>query len=107
MSPFLPLSSNISGAIGMAGGTGSSNAVKLGSDNQGKSFGQMLQSAFDNMNSLQLNADEQARAYANHETSDLHSVMIATEEASISLQLATQVRNQVVTAYQSIMQMTV
>lgn len=72
-----------------------------------KSFASVLSDAFDNLNSLQVNGDAQATAYANHQTSDLQSVMEASEQASISMQLATQVRNKVTDAYQNIMQMQV
>jgi len=41
------------------------------------------------------------------QTTDLHRVMIATEKANIALQLAIEVRNKVVSAYEEIMRMPV
>lgn len=107
MSPFLPISDTMTNAVGMVSGTNSTKAIDSDTDSHGKTFGQLLQAAINNVNSLQVNANEQAEAYATGKTSDLHSVMIASEEASISLELATQVRNKVVDAYQEIMRMTV
>lgn len=72
-----------------------------------KSFQSTLEDAFDTLNSLQANANGMATAYANHQTSDLQSVMIASEEASTAVQLATQVTNKVVGAYQNLMQIQV
>jgi flagellar hook-basal body complex protein FliE len=77
-------------------------APQPAADSEGPSFAKTLEDAFDNLNSLQNKAGDMAVAYANHQTSDIHSVMMASEEASIALQMATQVRNKVVDAYQEI-----
>jgi flagellar hook-basal body complex protein FliE len=76
-------------------------------DTDAKSFSQTLSDALDSLNSLQVTSGDMAVAYANHQTSDLHSVMIASEQASIALQLATQVRNKLVDAYQEIEKLSV
>ncbi|MGB3261796.1 flagellar hook-basal body complex protein FliE, partial [Paenisporosarcina sp.] len=39
------------------------------------------------------------------EVKDIHEVMIASQKASLSLQLTVQVRNKVVEAYQEVMRM--
>jgi flagellar hook-basal body complex protein FliE len=70
----------------------------------GPSFGDTLQNAIGNVNSLQLNANSMSQDFATGKTSDVHGVMIATEQATLALQLATQVRNKVVEAYQQVMQ---
>lgn len=100
MDPFAinPINGN---EMGLGGAVASPSAT----DDGGDSFAKTLGDAFDNLNSLQNKADDMSTAYANHETSDIHSVMMASEEASIALQMATQVRNKVVDAYQTIMQM--
>jgi flagellar hook-basal body complex protein FliE len=88
----------------------SAAAATTDNDNSGvvaTSFTKTLSNAFDSLNSLQINSEDMTQAYANHQTSDLHSVMIASEEASIALQLATQVRNKVVEAYQEIEKLSV
>ncbi len=67
------------------------------------SFGQTLQSAMTQVNDLQLKSGAMTRAFASGQISDVHSVMIAGEQATIAVQMATQVRNKVVEAYQEIM----
>ena len=69
------------------------------------SFSQTLQNAFSKVNDLQIHAGEMTRAFATGQTSDIHSVMIAGEQATIALQMTTQIRNKVVDAYQEIMRM--
>ncbi|MGI4788995.1 MAG: flagellar hook-basal body complex protein FliE [Janthinobacterium lividum] len=70
----------------------------------GASFGQMLQSALGQVSGLQDHAAQMTTAFAQGKTSDIHSVMIATQQATMALQLTTQIRNKAVEAYQSIMQ---
>lgn len=71
------------------------------------SFAQTLQSAFERINQMQNVSVDLARQFAAGETDDLVRVITAAEEASIALQLAVQVRNKVVEAYQEIMRMQV
>ena len=68
------------------------------------SFGQMLQSALGQVSGLQDHAAQMATSFAQGKTSDIHSVMIASEQATMALQLTTQIRNKAVEAYQAIMQ---
>ena len=67
------------------------------------SFGQMLQSALGQVNSLQTHAGQMAQSFAQGKTSDIHTVMIASEQATLALQMTTQIRNKAVDAYQEIM----
>ena len=69
----------------------------------GPSFAQTLQNAFGQANALQNHASDMATAFAKGQTSDVHGVMIAAEQATLALQLTTQVRNKAVEAYQEIM----
>ena len=69
----------------------------------GPSFAQTLQSAFGQVNDLQVHAGQMATSFAQGKTSDIHTVMIASEQASMALQLTTQIRNKAVDAYQEIM----
>ncbi len=71
------------------------------------SFAETLQSAFERINQMQNDSAELARQFAAGKTDDLVRVVTAAEEASIALQLAVQVRNKVVEAYQEIMRMQV
>ncbi|MBV9849614.1 MAG: flagellar hook-basal body complex protein FliE [Armatimonadetes bacterium] len=72
-------------------------------DRSGSSFGDTLQNALSDVNNSQLHAGALAQDFAAGRTSDVHGVMIASEQATIALQLATQVRNKAVEAYQEIM----
>ncbi len=74
-------------------------------DDDSPSFGQSLQDALGSVNDLQNRAGGLARSFAVGQTGDIHSVMIASEQATIALQLTTQVRNKVVEAYQDIMRL--
>ena len=69
----------------------------------GPSFGDTLQNALSDVNSLQNRAGAMAQDFATGRTSDVHGVMIASQQATIALQLTTEVRNKVVEAYQNIM----
>lgn len=71
------------------------------------SFAETLQKAFERVNEMQLHSAEIARQFAAGETDDLIRVVTASEEASVALQLAVQVRNKVIEAYQEIMRMQV
>ena len=71
----------------------------------GPSFGQMLQSALGQVSNLQDHAGQMATAFAQGKTGDIHSVMIASEQATMALQLTTQIRNKAVDAYQEVMRM--
>jgi flagellar hook-basal body complex protein FliE len=105
MGLFAPISAIAPDAVSSFAGPGVANAPTVSDNDNAKSFMKTLEDAFDSVNSLQLHSDDMSTAYANHQTSDLQSVMVASEQASISMQLATQVRNKVVEAYQNIMQM--
>ena len=95
------LGSQISGSS-MFSGDSASNAIG-GPAAGGQSFGQALQSAFDNVNTLQTNAAQAATQFALGQASDIHSVMITGQKASVALELTTEVRNKIVDAYQTIM----
>jgi len=67
------------------------------------SFGQMLQGALSQTSALQDHSAQMTQAFARGQISDVHSVMIASEQATVALQLTTQVRNKAIDAYQEIM----
>ncbi len=70
-----------------------------------KSFGQFLSEALDNVNKLQNDAKQASVNLAAGKVDDISQVVVATEKASIALQLTMQVRNKVVEAYQEVMRM--
>lgn len=69
----------------------------------GPSFAQTLQSAFGQVNALQDHSAQMTQAFARGKVSDIHTVMIASEQATMALQLTTQIRNKAIDAYQEIM----
>ena len=69
------------------------------------SFEQMLQQSFSNVNQLQLEADKAVAALATGQEQDLHNTMITMEKADIAFRLLMQIRNKVITAYETIMRM--
>jgi flagellar hook-basal body complex protein FliE len=71
----------------------------------GASFGDMLTQQLVNLNDLQLNAQDQSTALATGQATDVSSVVTSVEQAALAMQLAVQVRNKAVDAYQEIMRM--
>jgi flagellar hook-basal body complex protein FliE len=72
-----------------------------------KSFGQMLADAIGEVNAAQNQAGDMSARFAAGEPMDVHQVMIAAQEASTSLNMAIQVRNKLVDAYQEVMRVNV
>ena len=73
----------------------------------GKSFGEMLAEALQNVNDLVKDSEQKSVALAQGRIEDVSQVMIATEKASLGIQLTMQVRNKAVDAYQEVMRMQV
>ncbi len=71
----------------------------------GASFGTWLTDALGQVNSLQQASDELTNDFIAGRTDSIHEVMIAGEKASLSLQLAMEIRNKVLEAYQEINRM--
>lgn len=84
-----------SGAAGAAGAT------------PDKSFGQLLSDALDSVNTLQHQADQASTDLATGKVEDISQVVIATEKATVALQLTIQLRNKVLESYQEMMRMQV
>lgn len=63
-------------------------------------FGNFLQSAFNQVNDLQLEGDEAVRQMVSGENTDIHNTMITLQKAEVSFELMMQVRNKVVAAYE-------
>jgi len=71
------------------------------------SFKDVFDKAINNLNDKQLNANENVQKFLTGEIQDIHTVMIAMEEAKLSMQLAVEVRNKLVEAYQELSRMQV
>ncbi|WP_027408681.1 flagellar hook-basal body complex protein FliE [Anoxybacteroides tepidamans] len=72
-----------------------------------KSFANFLKDAIQQVNDQQIQADKLTDKLVKGENVDLHQVMIASQKASISLQLTVEIRNKVIEAYQEMMRMQV
>lgn len=70
-------------------------------------FGKFLQEALNQVNSQQQDVDVLKQKLVTGELTDVHTLMIAAEKASIGLQLTLQVRNKALEAYQEMMRMQV
>lgn len=68
-------------------------------------FAATLESAIDNVDQLQGEAQEQVEGLLNGSGADVHSTMIAVEKADLAFELMMQVRNKIVAAYQEISRM--
>jgi flagellar hook-basal body complex protein FliE len=69
------------------------------------SFGKMLTDSINQVNRLQVEADSNINDLAAGKQTDIHRTMIAMEKASISFELLMQIRNKVISAYDSIMRL--
>lgn len=97
------LFSTIASAIPSTPSLSLSASPGAASASQGPSFGDTLMNALSDVNGLQNRAGAMAQDFAAGRAGDIHTVMIAGEQATLSLELATQVRNKAVEAYQNIM----
>jgi flagellar hook-basal body complex protein FliE len=68
----------------------------------GKQFSGVLQDALQDVERVQVDADQRVRGMLDGDGEDLHSTMLAVEKASLSFELMMQMRNKVVNAYQEI-----
>lgn len=71
------------------------------------SFGQMLQNALSQLSQKENAANEMTTRLAAGEDIELHQVMLTMQETDMAFQLAMQVRNKLVEAYQEVMRMQV
>ncbi|TYO95488.1 flagellar hook-basal body complex protein FliE [Desulfallas thermosapovorans] len=72
---------------------------------QKDSFREVFDRAMQNLNEKQLNSEQTIKNFLTGEVQDLHTVMIAMEEAKLTMQLAVEVRNKVIEAYQELARM--
>ncbi|NLM36185.1 MAG: flagellar hook-basal body complex protein FliE [Clostridiales bacterium] len=75
------------------------------SNSNSLSFFDTLKEKLDEVNEKQIAADVATEAFISGDDIDIHELMLITEEAKMSLQLAVQVRNKLVEAYQEINRM--
>lgn len=80
-------------------------APEEGAGNVLHGFGDILKGQMTHINDLQAQADQAQQTYATGGDIELHTVMLATDKADLALQLAMQVRNKILAAYQEISHM--
>jgi len=69
------------------------------------SFTDLFNNLVNSVNDLQFDAAKAQELLATGDAADLHQVMIAAEEAGIALDLLLEIRNKLVDAYKTLMQM--
>lgn len=89
------------------GNISSLNSQKLEdtSEKEGLGFISELRKKLDEVNEDQLKAEAVTEAFIKGDDVDIHQVMLINEEAKLSLQMAVQVRNKLVEAYQELNRM--
>ncbi|MBV4419144.1 flagellar hook-basal body complex protein FliE [Clostridium tyrobutyricum] len=89
--------------------TGNTSSLDLYDDNSGTNnvsgvsdFGKLLKNKLDEVNSDQVQADNSIQSFVSGDNTDIHNVMMDAEQAKMSLELAVQMRNKLVDAYQEL-----
>ena len=70
-----------------------------------ESFGNMLVRSLNDVNRLKLEADVAVENLATGKQKDIHDTMIALEKADVAFQLLMQIRNKIISAYETVMRM--
>jgi len=73
----------------------------------GRDFSSLVKDKLEEINSLHKEADTMTQKFLTGDVEDLHQVMLAAERASLTMQLAVQIRNKIIEAYQEISRMQV
>jgi flagellar hook-basal body complex protein FliE len=68
-------------------------------------FQEVLSSAIQRVEAFGQNASASVERFLSGENEELHTTILATQQAELSMELFMQVRNKVVSAYQEIMRM--
>ena len=92
---------------GGAGVAGQGGVGGIGGDAAGSGFGKLLEGAIGNLNGSLGSAAGASQQLATGQAQDVSKVAMTVERAVLELQLATQIRNKAVEAYQDIYRMQV
>src|SRR5215467_1804557 len=76
-----------------------------GSANSGGAFQEVLSGAIQRVEAFGQNASASVERFLSGENEELHTTILATQQAELSMELFLQARNKVVSAYQEIMRM--
>lgn len=77
------------------------------SEEASQPFSEVLQEAVEEVNHLAKASDQEVGKILSGDINDVHSAMVAMQKADLSFQMAMQVRNKLVEAYQEVMRMQV
>ena len=77
--------------------------LAMPTERAGASFGDLFKKAVNDTSGLQDNSQNMISAYLRGEPVELHQVMAASEEASVSLELLVELRNKLTEAYRTVM----
>jgi len=83
--------------------TAFSEAGRTPVETAGGNFGELLHSALNRVGTLQSEADRAVEDLTFGRQTDIHSTMIAVEKAGIAMELALQIRNKLLNAYETLM----
>ena len=84
----------------------STPAVSIGDEaSQPGAFQSVLEGTIGTLESLNKNAGTAVQSFLTGQNEDLHTTILATQQAEMAFQLGLQVRNKMVSAYQEIMKM--
>ena len=72
---------------------------------KGLGFGEALKEQLDKVNEKQVQSEETTEAFVKGEDVEIHEVMMSSKEAYLSMQMALEVKNKLVKAYQEFNQM--
>jgi flagellar hook-basal body complex protein FliE len=95
----------VTGTSGISSTLGGVGSVSGSGSGSGGGFGSMLTDAITSLNDSQNTAATDSVALATGQASDVTSVVTDVEKANLEMQLAVQVRNKAVDAYEEIMRM--
>ncbi|HEY4303992.1 MAG TPA: flagellar hook-basal body complex protein FliE [Gemmatimonadaceae bacterium] len=97
-SPYGPkrIGLDIAGENGLSG---------LSTQNSGPTFGDSLKRALNDVSTSQDVSQDYIQKFVRGEPVELHQVMAAAEEASISLEMLVELRNKLMDAYKTVMSM--
>jgi flagellar hook-basal body complex protein FliE len=105
----LPLAAHLRSLANPVGGPLGDRPVTESSEkSQGvgePSFGEHLREQIDEVNDLQLEADQSIDDLVTGRSDDIHATMIALQKADISFRLLMSVRNKLMDAYDEVMRM--
>ena len=85
--------------------TNTGTIVKAKQVRSPESFGDMLGRVLNEANQLKIEADETINNLAAGKQKDIHQTMIDMEKADVAFQLLMQIRNKIITAYETVMRM--